>query len=165
MDRQTVHTPHIIIDQTHLHAFFYFLFQDLQDRVPHDSLLNDEIFQINVMFCLLQIFQHRCEHLFTDGEIFHRGMFPHRITAKGSQIIHRACHIRILCSDFCKNLLILLHGIFHAIFDHCHFLGNLFAWLLVSDQHIQDTTQQRDQHDQDNPCDLIGRIFILTDQI
>ena len=74
--RKRRHTSHIIIDQTDIHAFFCFFFQNLQNLIPHFAFMNDEIFKENKMSGLFQILQHICKH-----------RFPYRIIFCGSVIL------------------------------------------------------------------------------
>ena len=54
---QGVHTPHVVIDQAHLHPLGGLALQDVQDAVPERPRLDDEILQKNIPLGPLQILQ------------------------------------------------------------------------------------------------------------
>ena len=49
---------HIVIDQPDLHALGGLLLQNVQDAVPKDAGLEDEVLQEDEPLCLLQLDQH-----------------------------------------------------------------------------------------------------------
>ncbi len=117
------------------------------------------------MLCFFQILQHGREHLFSKRIIGDFRIFPDRIRTKLTNIsdIPRRCGILRLY--FLQDPLVLRHGILHLRLHSRHFYSQALARLFISDHHIEDSAEQRNTHDQDHPGDLIGRIFILADQI
>jgi hypothetical protein len=51
------HAAEIVIDNAYFYALFYLLHQNIMDRFPHNTILNDEVFHENETLRFFQGFQ------------------------------------------------------------------------------------------------------------
>jgi len=72
-------TAHVIIDQTDVQPFLNFLLQNIQNGSPHDPIMDNKIFNKNVMLRLLQFLHKNREHIVSHLEIFRCGVSMGRI--------------------------------------------------------------------------------------
>ena len=107
--RQQIKCTHSIIHEPDFYTFVHFPFQDLQDCIPHNSFLYNEIFHENELLCFFQLFNHRSKFILSHREIFDFRIAVGRKSKLMWQIIRQLCICRFACPECLCNLLILIH--------------------------------------------------------
>ena len=59
-----------IINQADVNSFGCFSFKNIQNRSPHHAIIDNKIFDVDIMFCLLQFTNKHREHIISYLEIF-----------------------------------------------------------------------------------------------
>ena len=72
--RQGSDTADVVIQDAHLYAVLLPLLEHTQDAVPHLSVLHDEVFHQDELFCAAQLFEQPLVKRFPEGEVFHLGV-------------------------------------------------------------------------------------------
>ena len=148
-------TAHVVIDQPDLHALGGLLLQNVQDAVPKDAGLEDEVLQEDVPLCLLQLLQHPGKDQIAQGEVFRLCVgiggavgealqiagLPGSVLPQGEQVIG----LEVLPQVFLRLL-----G--HAAHPAADPLGDVPA----AHQQIEDAAEYREGEDEQQPGDLIG---------
>ena len=133
---QCCNTAKAIIDQAYIHAFRSLLFQNIQDGVPHDTIVDDKIFNINIVLSTFQLFYQYRKHIIPYLKILGGSITMCGETRILADIIGLDCCGRIFFCDLMINLRILFH-IGKAFFlDFCIMLLNFLGYTGFSEKNI-----------------------------
>jgi len=169
--RQGGDTADVVIQDAYLYAVPLPLLQHLQDAVPHFSMLHDEVFHQDELFCAAQLFEQPPIKLLAEGEVFHLGVAvdfkaggaadisrlptEHRVNQR--QLL-QGCGLRKGVVWIKRNLAVVAvqqrAGV--AVDLLCH----PSAVALHAKHQIEDAAHQRNRHDEDDPGNLVGRVVL-----
>ena len=146
---------HIVIDQPDLHALGGLLLQNVQDAVPKDAGLEDEVLQEDVPLRLLQLLQHPGKNQIAQGEVFCLCVGIGGTVGKALQIAGLPGGIlpqgeQVVGLEVLPQVLLRLLG--HAAHPAADPLWDVSA----AHQQIEDAAEHREGEDEQQPGDLIG---------
>ena len=154
--RQAHDAAEIVVQDAHIHALRRLSAEDLQNGVPHFSLVEDEVFQKNIVLRLFQVLAHLREAVLADVVIFCGGVVVDRIVRGVGQIArvvagrvrprHQRAHDAFLLRQAAERLAA----------DALHFPVLTARCLVAAEQQIDRDTGHRKRQYQHDPRDLIG---------
>ena len=158
-------TAEIIVDHAHIDAGRRLFPQDLQNRVPHFALRDDEKLDENIMLRLPQLLQHGGEAGLAAGKIVRVRVVVNGI-ARGREQIPRLIERRRPGGRQLPQgafvLMQLLHG--HR-FDRLHLPVFVAGDLVAAEEQIDGQSRHGEGKDQYDPRDLIAGVHAAGDDI
>ena len=159
--RNIEHRAYVVIHKSDIQTFSSFTFQDIKDRIPHISLIHNEILHEDIFLSTLQISYKIIHDIIADGIIFHICMSIQRCLRDILHIItYPICRLRldIRGLTYIVTLDILINFLLH---DSEHILLEPLWNKNMTIQHIHKTSEYRKQQYWHHPCHLYHRIGIL----
>ena len=154
-----------VIHQTYIHALLCLAGQNFQHLPPHQSFVNDKIFQKNEMLRLLQLPQHFGKLVLSQRKIGHLCPVIYRMASAPLNIPHQRCRTGVLFLQSLPDRFRLRNG----ILCHPDDLAEAGLQSPMPDIHlgiqIQQCPEHRRQHDNHQPCNLRGGIDAAVEQV
>ena len=155
----------VVEHDPHVQPFRRLLDQNGQDAVPHDPLLDDEIFKEDVMLRFFQLLQHPGELRLAGGEVFGIGVTERRGIGIVFDVAGLIGGVHVLFGQ-------LLHSVGNVFFrlpepfGHSrHFFPLPTGQLVSAENQVHQSAENGKGQNRDQPCDLVGGIVPVIDDI
>ena len=163
--RQRHHAAQVVVHHPDVQTGLGFALQHLQDGVPHPPLLDDEVFQKDIVLRLLQFLQHPGELDLPQGKVLHRGVLVGGRAGDPPDVLRLVVGVgALLFQVHVPGQGYLVDAL--KVFPHLHQPALLLAAHLVAAQHqVEDAAEHRHQQDGDDPGDLVGGVAAVVDDV
>ena len=156
---------HVVVHHPHVQPLPGLPLQDLQDGVPHLALLDDEVFQEDVMPGLFQLLQHPLELRLPRGEVFHRGVLEGGRAGGAQDIPGLVGGVGAEAVDGLQGVEPHQVDVPEAPLQPGHLFPLVGAELVAAEQEVDQPPEHRHQQDGDDPGDLVGGIQLAADDV
>ena len=158
---QQRHSTGAVVHEADLHALLDLLSEDLEDAAPHVALAHDEVLKENKVLRALELFEHHGKSIVAERKIF-RLRIPVAGKAAALQICRKTLRfLRQLAHGtggggggerLCLRLNVVIAADHQPVAEVC------------ADEKIQDQSKDRQHREDEEPCELDGRIIVAAEQ-
>ena len=156
---------HVVVDEADVQALRGLFLQYLQDGVPHEPGLHDEVFEEDIAFCAAQLLEHCGEELVP--EFIVGGLCPGKDGRAGAAL--EVCGLERGLGLLVEQGLALggdEAGRLPVAQEHPgELLALTFRGALPAEEYVRRDSHQGQEHDGQDPGYLEGRAAVLVDYI
>ena len=153
----------VVVHKTHVQSGLRLFDEDFPDASPHLSFTHDEEFHKNKMLRLFQFLQKIPVQLLSYLIIAGRRPPVYRVSACHGGVAHLSLDPAVQGPDLLHHVRILQKLVFRADALPLHLPAHVPGRPLVAHSQVKQAAQDRQGHNQNNPCHLIGRVVVPVD--
>ena len=150
----------VIVDHAHVHALGDLLPQDLQNGVPHDALLDDEVFEEDIALCGAQVPKQALEHLAARWEVVGLGRAVNGKLPGVLQIADQALMLGHLCADLRRAFFGFSVLVAQIALDLIQPLAVADLGGLEVQDPVEDPAKERKEQEQEDQGELEGLLVV-----